>query len=181
MGLIGRKKGESVVKTVFVVNLQKYPCHKKLLELFAIQAGRYGDFEIFDIASGEPLHEIYYKIAAGGYSLLISFDCAGFELRTESDTLAYNQLGCRMAHILFHERDEYGENLSQQMNFSMFVFSSVREDVVFLQKNFPNIPNIEWLEIPEEFLPIGEDGLDGNDTWISEWLSHMMEMAEIQC
>lgn len=168
------------MKTVFVVNSVKYQYHKKLLELFAIIAGRYGDFEIFDMASDGPLYEIYYKIAASECDLLISFDCAGFELRTESDTLAYNQLGFRMAHILFHEMGEYGENLKQQINFSMFVFSCVREDVLFLQRNFPNIPNIEWLETPEKYLLTGDSGLERNSAWISEWFSHIMEAAEIQ-
>jgi len=70
-----------------------------------------------------PLHEKYYVIRNYQKDLLITFDCAGFEFRTENDTLSYNNMGFRMAHILFHGMHEYREELRQQMNFSMFVFS----------------------------------------------------------
>jgi len=167
-----------MMKMTLVVNSKKYPYHKELSDLFSKEAKEYGSLEIFDMASKEPLHEIYEKIAASECNLLISFDCAGFEIRLTNDTLAYNKFGCRMAHILFQKMEEYGENLNQQMNFSMFVFSVMKEDVLLIQKDFPNIPNIEWIEIQEEYPPIGKSDRE-NSVWISKWFLHIVKEAQL--
>lgn len=167
------------MKTVFVVNQRKYPYHEKFLDLFVKNAEKYGDVQIFDMSSTQLLHEIYYKIAASECDLLISFDCAGFELRTENDTLSYNKLGCRMAHILFRNMRDYGENLKQQMNFSMFVFSVIQEDVSKIQKNFSNIPNIEWLEMPRDCQLLGKVNQEDR-SWVQEWFLHITEAAELK-
>lgn len=161
-----------------VINSKKYPYHEKLVNLFSDQAKEYGSLAVFDMASFEPLHEMYHRIAANKCDLLISFDCAGFEIRTTNDLLAYNKFGCRMAHILFQKMGEYGENLRQQMNFSMFVFSVIQEDVFLIRKDFPNIPNIEWLDAPGGCLSVGQ-GIPKSNTWISEWFLHIMEEAEL--
>lgn len=171
------------MKTIFVINVKQYSYHKRILEFLAEAAKKYGEVQVFDMSENIPLHEQYYRLQEAGADFLVSFDCAGFELRTENNTLSYNHFGCRMAHLLFRHREEYREALRQQMNFSMFVFSAKEKDVLFLQKHLPNIPNAEWLEIPEGIKQTGQEGLADKESecfrWAEKWFSYIIKEAEL--
>lgn len=166
------------MQITLVINSKKYSYHKNMVALFQEILAKYADCRLFDMADNMPLHEKYYAIAGSECDFLISFDCAGFELRTEGDSLSYNNMGCRMAHILFQGMHEYREELKQQMNFSMFVFSMKEEDVLTMQEKHPNIPNAELMERLEyKETTAGEK----NREIVEKWFAHMIEEAELDC
>lgn len=167
-----------IVNIVLVINTKKYPYHRNMSDIFSEAAGRYGICQIFDLSVGTALHMIYDEIEQSGCGLLISLDLAGFEFRTETNTLSYNNLGCRMAHVLFRGMHEYREELRQQMNFSMFLFSMREEDVAVMNDRYPNIPNVERIERMEYRHPAEEDMAKSRNI-INKWFAHIMDEMEL--
>lgn len=166
------------MRTGIVINTKKYKYHSYMADLLETAASEYGEVQVFDMAQGKPLHEKYYALAESGCELLLTLDCAGFELRTENDTLSYNNFGCRMAHILLRSIQEYREELRQQMNFSMFVFSMKEGDVRSIREGYPNIPNME--PFPQmDYKEKNEETEKINKRVITEWFSHLLEEAEL--
>jgi hypothetical protein len=166
------------MKIVFVINSKKYFYHKDMLRQFLISAEKYGTCRIIDLSVGTAFHMIYDEIEQSGCDLLISLDLAGFEFRTETNTLSYNNLGCRMAHVLFRGMHEYREELRQQMNFSMFLFSMREEDVAVMNDRYPNIPNVERIERMEYRHPAEEDMAKSRNI-INKWFAHIMDEMEL--
>ena len=167
------------MKLLFVINSEKYPYHTKMLSLFVEAAKKYGTYQIINMADNLLPSVKYEQMVKSGCDLLISFDCAGFEFRTETNTLSYNNFGCRMAHILFRGMHEYREELRQQMNFSMFVFSVRSEDVSAISERYPNIPNIELME-RLEYGQCNEEDTRKNRQVIGRWFRHIIEEAELE-
>lgn len=167
------------MKMLFVINSEKYPYHIDMLSLFTEIAGEYGIFQVLDMADNISFSQKYDRIVQCRCDLLISFDCAGFEFRTETNTLSYNNLGCRMAHILFRGMHEYREELRQQMNFSMFVFSEREEDVSAISERCFNIPNIELME-RLEYSQCKEENTGKNRQIIAEWFKHIIKETELE-
>lgn len=166
------------MRTGIVINTKKYTYHSYLAALFETAASAHGEVKVFDMAETKPLHEKYYALAESGCNLLLTLDCAGFELRTENDTLSYNNFGCRMAHILLRSMQEYREELRQQMNFSMFVFSVKEEDVRSIKDRYPNIPNIELF--PQiDYKEKSEETKKISERIIKEWFLYLLEEAEL--
>lgn len=167
------------MRTTIITNCRKYPYHKEILSLFLNEASKYGISRAFDMADKSiSLLEIYHQIEDSNCDLLISFDCAGFEFRTEINSLAYNTLSCRMAHILFQKMQEYGNCLKQQMNFSMFLFSMFDSDVSAIQEKYPNIPNSELISPLEYGSNTAQNNLH-NKKIINKWFSHIIYLAEL--
>lgn len=171
-------ESKSNIQTMIVIDSKKKTYHNRMAAELAEVADRYGSAQIYDMAKELPLHEKYYALKKSGVDFLVSFDCAGFELRTENDTLSYNNLDCRMAHILFRDMEEYREELKQQMNFSMFLFSMKQENVERIREHFPNIPNVEWMERPDYQGNTKENHEKNREIWES-WFSHVSEEAEL--
>lgn len=167
------------MKIMFVINSKRYSYHKDILRNFTETAEGYGIFQTLDMGDNLSLSAKYDRIVKSECDLLISFDCAGFEFRTETNTLSYNNFGCRMAHILFRSMDEYREELRQQMNFSMFVFSERVDDVSAISERYPNIPNIELMERLEHSQCKNEN-IRKNRQIVMEWFRHIIEEAELE-
>ena len=78
--------------------------------------------------------------------LLITLDLAGFCMKTDAEEASYNRIPCRMAHLLFSSYREYEEILARTINFSMYFFTGSRETALQMQKEFPHIEHIMYLE-----------------------------------
>lgn len=172
--IVGRKERGAVMRDkriVLTVNTEKYTYHREMADLFEetlITLEPHAEVRVFDMADGRPLHEIYYALCEYDAHTLISFDCAGFELQTENDTISYNLFPYRMAHILFQGMHRYREELHQQLNFSMFVYSMREDDVAAIRERYPNIPNILLMD-KLEYRQMDENGKNGNRKVIAGW------------
>lgn len=168
-------------RVALVVNTEQYTYHKALSELFReTLCGLDGTLkiELFDMAKAEALHEVYFALRDYDPQQLISFDCAGFALQTENDTLSYNLFGCRMAHILFQEMERYRGELRQQLNFSMFVYSMREKDVAAISVRYPNIPNISLMD-RMEYKQLDEKTKETNRGLIIKWYRTFEQEAEL--
>ena len=99
------------------------------------------DVNVFDAsaAAGEVLK---YHIQQSNPDYLVTFDCAGFDLRLMGGDLFYNSLCCPASHVLFQAPDEYGDSLGMRMNFTMDFYVFTDEDVEYIQNNFERVPYV---------------------------------------
>ncbi len=112
--------------------------HKRILPQFLEITGG----EVIDMADPIPLSDMYFRIEEYRPDVVITFDLAGFELRTSSDTLSLNNIYARMAHILFGSSGNYGADIKARQNLSMFTYIPDGEDCSeFLRRN-PLIANV---------------------------------------
>lgn len=88
---------------VFVINARETSDHVKKYELYKAAIGSGHTYTCIDMSCGKLLHEIYGDIAKAPKDLVITFDLAGLELRSELNTPSLNGLRCRVAHIIFNE------------------------------------------------------------------------------
>lgn len=137
-----------------------------------------GPIESVDISSGKPLHEIYNFIVAQKPELIITIDCAGFELVTENDTLSLNGIHCRIVNILLHNTDSYRGELKYRQGLSMFTYFSYQdagdEDKILQLKNrYPHIPNINSFCKYDYKTLNGADDKDNLEN-LSKWFEEMM-------
>lgn len=168
-------------RIALVVNTEQYRYHKEVSELFRETICSFYPsimIELFDMAKTQVLHEMYFALRDYDPQQLISFDCAGFTLRTENDTLSYNLFGCRMAHILFQEMERYRGELRQQMNFSMFVYSMRERDVDAISARYPNIPNASLME-RLEYKDLNEKTREKNREIIAGWYRMFEREAQL--
>lgn len=138
---------------IIVMDTKKHPEHKALSEIIKeiVQSGNLlkenTKLRTVDMALEMPLHEKYFQICSGTPEFVITFDLAGFELRTENDGYSYNTIPCRMAHFLLGETEQYREILAGEFNFSMF-FYAYPQSCQEIQKEYPELLNV--YEMPDE-------------------------------
>lgn len=130
------------MKIEIVINSAIYREHKKIADTFIkiLQEKEYGII-IVDLGADVPVHEKSQMIKQEQPHLLISFDMAGFELRTTLDYATYNVMPYRMAHILPEEYSLYSKWLQESMNFSMF-FYAASKTAEEIKKNHPETENV---------------------------------------
>lgn len=164
-----------------VINTGQYSYHSMMAELFCEVLGKDGTctVKVFDMKEYRQLHEAYQSMAEYCPRALISFDCVGFEMQTENDTLSYNLFTCRMAHILFQEKERYRAELKQQMNFSMFVYSMRSEDVDTIRERYVNIPNISFMD-RLEYKQADETIKEENRKRIADWYEMFQKEAGLE-
>lgn len=126
------------MKTLYLINSEKYNYHKELIKDFLIVIPG----EIIDMGDGKDYGERFREIDSIHPDIIITYDLAGFELRTGSDTLSLNNIYARMAHILFHKTNYYGGNLRLRQNLSMFTYIPCEENISECRSLYPEIPNI---------------------------------------
>lgn len=134
------------MKIIVVIDSSKYKNHK---EEFLKLEGRCHKANysvgLLDISESLAEEEQYAALVREDADWIISFDMAGFSLRTELDSASYNNLHCKMAHILFRQMDEY-LYLNNRMNFSMFLFlvsDNYNRELQQFKTKHPNLPNLE--------------------------------------
>lgn len=130
------------MKIVIVINTGEYKRHSKMGEVFSNVLREKG-YEINTIDLGKDIspHEKSGMIKQVQPHLIITFDMAGFELRTTLDSASYNVMPYRMAHILPGEYSLYSKWLQESMNFSMFFYAPVKT-AEEIKKNHPEIENV---------------------------------------
>ena len=128
-----------MMKLVYLINTKEYKYHKNMIEDFSSVIP--GD--ILDMSDGTAKGSRYEEIRALDPDIVITFDLSGFELRTVSDTLSLNSIYARMAHILFHSTDHYGNLLKARQNLSMFTYVPENEDINACRSRYNEVPNIE--------------------------------------
>ncbi|MBO4266074.1 MAG: hypothetical protein J5910_02690 [Lachnospiraceae bacterium] len=131
-------------RILYLINSKEYNYHKRMAEDFcAIIPGN-----ILDMSDGKAPAERYYEIEEMHPEVIITFDLAGYELRTGNDTLSLNNIYARYAHILFHRSERYGNDLKCRQNLSMFTFVTEGEDINAFRERFPEIPNVcEFVDV----------------------------------
>lgn len=90
-----------------------------------------------------------YHMQQAEPELLVTFDCAGFELELLGGDLFYNSLCCRAAHILFTNPHEYSDYLNKRMNFPMEFYVVSQEYVRIIEDNYKRVPKVHLINIPE--------------------------------
>lgn len=130
------------MKIAIVINTGEYKRHSKMGEVFfnALREKGY-EIKIIDLGKDIPAHEKSGMIKQVQPQLIITFDMAGFELRTTLDSASYNVMPYRMAHILPGEYPLYSKWLQESMNFSMF-FYALSETAEEIKKNHPETENV---------------------------------------
>ncbi len=154
----------SIMKILYLINTKEHDYHRLLITDFSgVIPG-----DVIDMADGCNLGKRYHEIEAADPDVVITFDAAGFELRTGNDTLSMNNISARMAHILFHKSEKYADELKYRQNLSMFTFIPKDEDLKECIKSFPAVPNI--LKLTEiSTRPESVEEHDQNRTNIRTW------------
>lgn len=129
------------MKILIVIDTRKRPEHKKTENIYRDILGTENEICIVDMASGKPDYVIFNEIAASDSDLVITFDLAGFNLKTELNTISYNTLTCRVAHIL-SDMNQPGDRLDEQLNLSHFMYLPDGTDLSEFAAGHKNIPNV---------------------------------------
>lgn len=130
------------MKIKIIINNGIYREHKIIAEAFEkeLLEKKY-EVNIIDLGKDIPAHEKNGMIKQGQPHLIITFDMAGFELRTTLDSASYNVMPYRMVHILPGEYSLYSKWLQESMNFSMFFYATT-ETTEEIKKNHPETENV---------------------------------------
>lgn len=127
-----------IKEIVYLINTSEYSYHKTVVKDFTdVIPG-----DVIDMSSGLALHEIFYEIKKKNPDVIITFDLAGFELRTGSDTLSLNGIYARMAHIIFSKKNVDSSNLRLRQNLSMFTYIPMGVNAETVRAKYPEVPNI---------------------------------------
>ena len=90
------------------------------------------------------------------YALLVSFDLAGFQLKTLTSNVWYNLLPCKQIHIITKINSCLETYLDNPLSISMFFFCISDQQKNSLITKYENIPWIRvlpfWQESPEKSL-----------------------------
>ena len=78
------------------------------------------------------------------FQVLITFDLAGFQLKTLTNNIWFNLLPCRQIHIITTYKNELMTYLSNPLSISMFFFCITEEQKNTLSAGYENIP---WLRV----------------------------------
>lgn len=84
------------------------------------------------------------RFNADEFQLLITFDLAGFQLKTLTNNIWYNLLPCKQMHIITTCKNELMDYLNSPLSISMFFFCVTEEQKNTLNTKFENIP---WLRV----------------------------------
>lgn len=77
--------------------------------------------------------------------LLVTIDCAGFELTLLGDDLFYNSLCIPAMHFLVKSPWELADYLTQRMNFTMECYTLYEGDKELIEKYFMRVPKVHVL------------------------------------
>lgn len=159
------------MRIAYVINSKQYNYHKSVLSDFtAVIPG-----EVYDLA--EWNYRIVSEIVQNDFDVIIFFDLVGHVYRTTSDTLSFNELTSRVAHILFRRTEEY-VNIGYRQNISSFMYISKRDDIGRVKNKCDEVPNIEYFEDFKYKAESGDEH-DMNRDSIKKWWGRFLEDARI--
>jgi len=148
------------MKILFIINSSRHKKHNKLMNDVKTALESKHEYLLVDMAANKELHLLYRDIIASHANLVITFDMAGFELRTEGNETSLNLLTQRVVHLLFDKPYKYQAELSEWLNLSHFLFVPADTDIDEFVANHSNIPNV--MAMP-----------DWNNNSISEWFERI--------
>ncbi|MBR6329327.1 MAG: hypothetical protein IKR68_06730 [Lachnospiraceae bacterium] len=126
---------------------------------------------IFDMNCCMAEHEKFYTIKDSEADILITLDCAGFEMVNIMDVLSYNTLKMPMAHILFERSSAHEEALSHLQNLSMFTYIPGSEDMEEFKAAFPLVPNVKRHELGD-----GMKGSADYKSWFEDYVNEYPDL-----
>lgn len=131
------------MKIAIIINSIRYKNHTEKAEIFKrVLGNKVNELLLIDMNSRLKDYEIFYQLRDYKPDLVITFDLAGFELRTELNDISLNILPCRMAHILFDKSYKYPELKSVLLNISHFVVVLNGEDINLFRQSCRGIRNV---------------------------------------
>lgn len=134
------------IKVEIVMNTKLHKEHKPICDLFvkAFQNRNY-EVKVIDLEMELLPYEKADLIREGNPQLLVTFDMAGFEMRSTLDRASYSIMPYRMAHVLLNEYEDYEKWLGETMNFSMFFYGAAKT-VEQIHKKHPEIDHVQIIE-----------------------------------
>lgn len=162
------------MKILYLIDEKKYSYHKYLVKLFLpIIPG-----EVYDMSGLDALYEKFNYIRDYSPNVIISFDLAGFELRTVDNTLSLNGIYCRQANILFQKATVYGQDLMHRQNLSMYTYVCAKDDSDKLKETYREVPNI--YRMPEIwYKPSNNIQEETNKENIKKWWDEFKKEARL--
>lgn len=110
----------------------------------------------FELAFFSGDYEFQRDFDSSKYSLIITFDMAGFHLKTLTNNIWYNLLPLKQLHILTVSKNDLFDYLNKPLSISMFFYTTSEEIKNTLIKKHENIPWIktfdDWSNSPEKML-----------------------------
>lgn len=85
---------------------------------------------------------LYQDIKAYAPDLLITFELAGFELCTLTDSLSYNLLDCKQLHWINKKGNVNEHYLEEILSIAMFFATGKEEIFEYLSENYAHIPRL---------------------------------------
>lgn len=135
------------MKTLIITNRERFPEHdKRSFQLLKSLKDIGIEGEIYNIRKDKPLYIQFFEIQKINAPLIISFDFAGFEFRTEQEEISLNLLYGRIAYILLNHWKIYENSWKERMNFSMFIYCQGEEEAKRVGQEYPNVPNLGYYE-----------------------------------
>lgn len=125
-----------------IIVFDKTKC--KYYDSLALQARTALESRGYDVLLGDVSEDkkaVYREINKDEADILVTFDLEGFEKGTESGSLFYNLLSCKMVHFLFGDKKEYAPYLSNKLSLAMLFFGVGMDaaEVAEMKEKYPNI------------------------------------------
>lgn len=137
---------------VIVVGKSPENIHMTAAGFAALWAENHGYTPRFiNTAAVEDGDILKYHMQKAEPELLITFDCAGFNLKLLGGDLFYNSLCCKAVHVLFDRTVCYEKELSERMNFITKIITLGSEDAECALTNYIRVPEASVLNVSEEF------------------------------
>lgn len=132
------------MKTIIVVREEMSSKYRNMTDSFrSALKERSIECHLITVNRKAPLHEQFYAIRDHKSQLIITIDLAGFEFRNELEGLSYNNLPCRMAHLLCDKYEVCPAELNMDLNFSMFFYTASKEQAEKIKEKYPNVENVK--------------------------------------
>lgn len=135
------------MNAAFVINTKKNPEYSDVYRKLAAAFEKKGfTAAVVDMGEERPLHEQFFRLRNIKPQLVITFDLAGFEMRTLQETPSFNIISCRMAHLIMKADKETEDCLNVPLNFSMFFYTADSDHAESIRKKYPFVEHISALK-----------------------------------
>ena len=149
---------------IIVYDSEKYSYHKDFVLIIQSLFHQFGCQTLLkDKKQGNFLKAIRSMEEQDNF-FLVTCDLTGFELGTETGSLYYNLLHCKMLHFLFghHESQRYLKNKLSMSMFFCFLGVPLEEESAILE-NYPYmehlhiLPNLSWQSFAKTKEPFSKE------------------------
>lgn len=168
------------MKILLIIDTKKYKYHNEIFVDFENAIVNFfenrgeNSLNVFDMGMEGLDYEKFSYIQNLSADLIVTLDCAGFDMTTTGDNLSYNNLTCRMAHVLIKNDASFSRFLKYRQNFSMYTYCPEDENMGIKQGKFPEITNIGEMK-KLVYKNIDDEDHKDNVAKIEMWLRQMLE------